>query len=211
MESTTEAIARAEHAARQSFKSFDALSAAHRAQQSPPDPSIHATIGELMVAAARFDPAQVRAKHSQIENDFFKSIDAAIAIIKSKQVEAREFLLTADYLEGNGQAPGDESLHAYAEQVKAAAKAGAPLDPHQLAADIRRNVTGADAELARVLNAWGDKTRAAGLVAARTKRFLLSHEMRFDDATQQRIKHDTAKALFEKRYGPMASRRRGAR
>ena len=211
METTTAAIARAENSARHAFKSFDALSAAHRAQQSPPDPSVHNSIGELMVAAARFDPSQVRAKHSEIEHEFFKSIDGAIAIIKNQQSTAREFLAAASYLEGNGQTPSDESLHAYCEQIKAAAKAGAPIDPHQLAADIRRNVTGADAELARVLNAWGDKTKAASLVAARTKRFLLSHEMRFDDATQQRIKHDTAKALFEKRYGVMASRRRGAR
>ena len=210
METTTQAIARAENSARHAFKSFDALSAAHRAQQSPPDPSVHNSIGELMVAAARFDPSQVRAKHSEIEHEFFKSIDGAIAIIKSKQVEAREFLLTADYLEGNGQAPADEALHAYAEQVKAAAKAGANIDPHQLAADIRRNVQGADAELARVLNAWGDKTKAASLVAARTKRFLLSYEMKFDDAAQQKIKHDTAKALFEKRHGVMSHRRRGA-
>ena len=210
MESTTQAIAQAENAAKLAFKSFDALSAAHRAQQSPPDPDIHSSIGELMISAARFDPSQVKKKHSKIENEFFKAIDDALAIIKNKQSEAREFLAAASYLEGNGQAPNDEALFAYCEQVKAAAKAGAALDPHQIAADIRRNVTGADAELARVLNAWGDKTKAASLVAARTKRFLLSYEMKFDDADQQKIKHNIAKALFEKRYGVMANRRRGA-
>lgn len=212
MQETSAVIQKSEADVRQAFRLFDAQSAALRAQHNPPDPTIKRTVGELMILAARFDPAKIKEKHSEIEQSFFKSVEKSVDAIRAQKQIAREFIDAADYLDGTSTTPPkDESLFEYCAQVKAAVRAGASIDPHTLAEDVRRNVRGASAECERVLNTWGAKSTAAMIVTARTKRYLFSHELKLADVTQQRIKMDVAKATFERKFGAMATRRRGVR
>jgi len=205
MQSTSTAIRAAEDRARAAFKTFDVLTASHRAQIDPPDPSIHRTAGQMLLAASKFDAGQIKGRHAELEGQFTKDIAQAFEVLDAQEKEGMDFLKLASFLRGES----NECPPQFAEHAKLV-KLGSVnnvVDAHRVAADIERAVQSAIAELSRVKNIWVAKTKDAAIVASRGKRFMLSRQAKFDDVRLQEHKLAAVQKMFDSRHGVSNKRR----
>ncbi|MEN9680868.1 MAG: hypothetical protein RLZZ627_761 [Pseudomonadota bacterium] len=204
MKTCSEHISEAEADIRACFRAFDVRSAAIRASFSPVSPDD--SLGDIILKSTQPDP---RGEHAKAEGEFSQAVKNALAKIDAGLEVAADFEVAASYLEGKSSIPPhDESVRFFCDQAKSAGNIGSGgIDLQALASDIRRNISGAKAELQRVKATWVERTKSASIVAMRGKRFLLSQSAGFQDVTVQEYKLKAVQVLHDRKFGASTRRR----
>ena len=160
IESTSAAIARAERLARVAFSVADARSAA-ALPATVPGP--HSSLASLITHQS--DIASARIGTHEAQGELAKSIREAVGVIDAAIKTGAHLEGIANYIEGTADLPVDldPQLSVLARSAKSAAQAGIE-DAHQIAQDIRRAISSAQAELLRVRAKWANQTESAARI-----------------------------------------------
>ena len=202
IEATSEAIARAERLAHSAFKIADA-SAAAALPASAPGP--HSGLADLLKHQSAIEHARHGIREAQ--GDLLKGIAGAVAVIDSAIETGKHLEAIADYIEGAGSLPTniDPQVAMLAKTARAAVESGIE-DGHQIAQDIRRAISSAQAELKRVRLKWANQTESAGRIAHAK----LAAQFALKCGSPQELKRasvrvDRLKAVHRHKYAPATS------
>ena len=202
IEATSEAIARAERLAHAAFKIADAAAAA-ALPASTPHP--HSGLADLLKHQSAIEHARHGIREAQ--GDLLKGIAGAVSVIDGAIKAGAHLAAVADYIETGAALPADldPQVAMLAKTARAAVGSGIE-DGHQIAMDIRRAISSAQAELKRVRLKWGNQTESAGRIAHAK----LAAQFALKCGSPQELKRasvrvDRLKAVHRHKYAPATS------
>ena len=199
IEATSEAIARAERLAHVAFQVADAAASA---ALPPSAPHAHSGLADLLKHQSAIEVARHGIREAQ--GDLLKGIADAVGVIDSAIVTGKHLEAIADYIEGAGSLPADldPQLSVLARSAKSAVGSGIE-DGHQIAQDIRRAISSAQAELKRVRLKWGNQTESAGRIAhAKLAQQLATKCGSPQELKRASVRVDRLRAVHRHKYAP---------
>jgi len=199
IEATSEAIARAERLAHSAFKIADAAAAAALPASVP---HVASGLADLLKHQAAIEHARHGIREAQ--GDLLKGITDAVGVIDSAIETGKHLEAVAAFIETGAALPADldPQVAMLAKTARAAVGSGIE-DGHQIAMDIRRAISSAQAELKRVRLKWGNQTESAGRIAhAKLAQQLATKCGSPQELKRASVRVDRLRAVHRHKYAP---------